>query len=65
MGETGCGKTSLIRHLAWLLNVDLTPLNIHAGISADSIVKFIQECADVAEGTQKESVWTFLDEINM
>ena len=41
MGETGCGKTSLIKILADLLNVKLHILNIHAGICDKNIVSFI------------------------
>lgn len=42
MGETGCGKTSLIKILADLLNVKLHILNIHAGICDKDIVSFIE-----------------------
>jgi len=43
MGETGCGKTSLIKILAELLNVKLCILNIHAGIEDKNIVDFIDK----------------------
>jgi len=43
MGETGCGKTSLITILADLLEAHLHILNIHAGIEDRDIVKFIKE----------------------
>ena len=44
MGETGCGKTSLIRKLSELINngeSKMEILNIHAGITDDEIVKFL------------------------
>ena len=46
MGETGCGKTSLIRKLSELQNNGKCLLvidNIHAGHTNDDIIKFIEE----------------------
>jgi len=47
MGETGCGKTSLIRILSEMKNEGDTTkmkiLNIHAGTNDDDIIKFIYE----------------------
>jgi midasin (ATPase involved in ribosome maturation) len=47
MGETGCGKTSLIRKLSELKNGGnkdkLKILNIHSGTSDDDITNFIHE----------------------
>ena len=47
MGETGCGKTSLIRKLAEMKNDGKTEkmkiLNIHAGTNDNDIIKFINE----------------------
>ena len=46
MGETGCGKTSLIRKLSQLLNNGssrkMKILNIHAGTTDKDIIEFIQ-----------------------
>jgi len=42
MGETGCGKTSLITILADLLGATLHILNIHAGIEDKDIINFIE-----------------------
>jgi len=44
MGETGCGKTSLIRKLSELINngkSNMKILNIHAGITVQEIVDFL------------------------
>ena len=39
MGETGCGKTSLIKYLAKkLLEVQIHTIDFHAGITAEYIV---------------------------
>ena len=47
MGETGCGKTFLIRKLSELLNngsnKKMKILNIHAGISDEDIIKFLEK----------------------
>ena len=46
MGETGCGKTSLIRKLSELINngeKQMEILNIHAGITDEEIVNFLFE----------------------
>ena len=47
MGETGCGKTSLISMLSKLLNngsdKNMKVLNIHAGISDNDIINFIEK----------------------
>jgi len=42
MGETGCGKTSLITILADLMGARLHTLNIHAGIEDKDIIKFLE-----------------------
>ena len=46
MGETGCGKTSLIRKLSELMNngeSNMKILNIHAGIKDKEIVEFLKD----------------------
>ena len=47
MGETGCGKTLLIRKLSEMINNGSTKklkiLNIHAGISDKDIIKFLKK----------------------
>ena len=65
MGETGCGKTSLIRIIADLKDIKMHILNIHAGIEDKDIIKFIKD-KNLLEKNSKnnEDVWVFLDEIN-
>ena len=46
MGETGCGKTSLLKMLSVLLNKGkekMKTLNIHAGTSEEDIIDFIKD----------------------
>ena len=66
MGETGCGKTFLIRTMSKLYGSKLEILNIHAGTTENDIIGFIQE-RGLFENQKTEikgSVWLFLDEIN-
>ena len=80
MGETGCGKTSLIRIISQLLKSEMKILNIHAGISDRDIIEFmegkIKEKNDInlildnqnieffKNIDIKHKIWIFLDEIN-
>ena len=41
MGETGCGKTSLIEIISQFINYNLITLNIHSGITDEDIVQFM------------------------
>ena len=42
MGETGCGKTSLIRIISELKKNTMKILNIHAGITDKDIIDFME-----------------------
>ncbi|PAA67120.1 hypothetical protein BOX15_Mlig008706g1 [Macrostomum lignano] len=73
IGETGCGKTSLIRYLAAVQECTLEVMNFHAGISESDIIERVSKAAEVAESQLKEFVelsersgivWMFLDDIN-
>ena len=58
MGETGCGKTSLIRMLSRLLNdgsnKKMKILNIHSGITDNDIIDFIEK--EILEDAKKYQV---------
>ena len=70
VGETGCGKTSLIKVLAKIKRVKLLSMNLHAGITDQDIIDFINNkvekyIADKAQTEDKDKpVWVFFDEIN-
>ena len=75
MGETGCGKTSLVRIIAKLKNITLLTLNIHAGIEDKDIINFLKkeklfEDNVIYDENMEDmnlvfnEVWVFLDEIN-
>lgn len=66
MGETGCGKTSLVRYLAKTCDVPLHVLNFHAGVAETEIINFVEDIKKKALSPErgKQPVWVFLDEIN-
>ncbi|CAF2743269.1 unnamed protein product, partial [Rotaria sp. Silwood2] len=63
----GCGKTTLIQFLCQkILDDELKVFRIHAGVTADQIVKTIQEYIIQAEECAKQGkrLWVFFDEFN-
>lgn len=64
MGETGCGKTSLIRYLSVVCGVQFEVMNIHAGIEEEDINVKVQKVNSYALKHLDDDVWLFLDEIN-
>lgn len=64
MGETGCGKTSLIRYLSTICQIKLKILSIHAGVTEEIIKERVMKCDKKAKANFKQRVWLFLDEIN-
>ena len=65
MGETGCGKTSLIKIIAELKNIKLKILNIHAGIEDKDIIEFLKDNKlFYNNNNNNEITWVFFDEIN-
>ena len=62
MGETGCGKTSLVRYLATTCDVSFRVFNFHAGVSEEEVVTFVHKVEE--EAKRVKEVWVFLDEIN-
>ncbi|KAF0525877.1 e3 ubiquitin-protein ligase [Gigaspora margarita] len=60
-GEAGCGKTSLIQFLSMVVEVEFRALNLHAGVSEQEILAFMQSAEEIA---QHREVWLFFDEIN-
>ena len=76
MGETGCGKTSLIIKLNQLLNngeKKVEIIKIHSGITEQDIAKEMkiindkakkQDYIDKSKKGRKKELWVFFDEIN-
>ncbi|XP_046855114.1 E3 ubiquitin-protein ligase RNF213-like isoform X2 [Xenia sp. Carnegie-2017] len=63
MGETGCGKTSLVQYLASTCGIPFSIYNFHAGRTDDEIRKFVEKESDKAQSATSQR-WIFLDEIN-
>uniref|UniRef100_A0A0G4GB89 Uncharacterized protein n=1 Tax=Chromera velia CCMP2878 TaxID=1169474 RepID=A0A0G4GB89_9ALVE len=55
MGETGCGKTSVVKYLAAASGVHFFCLNVHAGTTEDRIDTFMQEVIHKAELQEEEN----------
>lgn len=64
MGETGCGKTSLIRRLAQICDVHLEILSVHAGLEEKDILAAVQKANNSAISNRSEEIWIFFDEFN-
>jgi len=69
MGETGVGKTKLLEMLTRLYGKGICcmkKLQIHAGITDEQIVDFIERVTNevIEENRQDELTWIFFDEIN-
>ena len=75
MGETGCGKTSLIKKLSQILNngeelVEI--INIHPGITDEEISSRMEQINEISKKSKyinkekniKKELWVFFDEIN-
>jgi MoxR-like ATPase len=46
MGETGIGKTSLIKLLSYITEDSIRVINIHAGTTSEKIVKKLKKIED-------------------
>ena len=67
MGETGCGKTSLIKKLNEIKNngkSTLEIMQIHSGITDQDIINKVTNVNKIAETKENEKIWLFFDEIN-
>ena len=67
MGETGCGKTQLIKKLNHILNngeTTLEKINIHPGITDDKICKIMEEIDKKAKNMKDKELWVFFDGMN-
>eukprot|EP00466_Bigelowiella_natans_P005501 jgi/Bigna1/142949/aug1.74_g17657 len=65
MGETGCGKSSLVRQLCGILRLPLRTLNIHGGMEAEDVVKWMRRAIiEASYMTREERIVVFLDEVN-
>ncbi|ETN98551.1 hypothetical protein RFI_38946 [Reticulomyxa filosa] len=63
MGETGCGKTSLIKFLGHTANVKLIAVDVHGGFGRDELRRVMEECNTISRDNKTE-IWVFVDEVN-
>lgn len=59
MGETGIGKTALVKCLSSIMTIKFDTLNINASINSNDIKEFVQKY-----NNSGEKVLLFFDEIN-
>ncbi|OMJ85343.1 hypothetical protein SteCoe_13379 [Stentor coeruleus] len=65
MGETGCGKTSLIRFLIKsILHEKFELMNIHTGTTYEDIKNVIRKYTEKSLIKPKKRYWVFFDEFN-
>ena len=68
MGETGCGKTSLIKKLNQLLNngesLNLKIINLDASYDDNKIINLMNDANKEAEKNLRKAYWLFFDELN-
>ncbi|KAI4894839.1 hypothetical protein NFI96_022184, partial [Prochilodus magdalenae] len=71
MGETGCGKTRLVKFMCDLLRKDddksnLLIVRVHGGTTSDTIYKKVEQAVDVSKRNRKHGMYTvlFFDEAN-
>lgn len=75
MGETGVGKTSLVDFLSKIIDAEFMIKNIHAGITEEEIIDFVNKAQETAEKQplkkanpmdpgKPRKVIMFFDEIN-
>ena len=66
MGETGCGKTLLIKKLNQIINngkILMEIININSDITDEYICQKLREINEKSKKYEKE-IWIFFDEIN-
>lgn len=65
MGQTGCGKTSLLRYfVTQILHEQISILNIHAGVTSENLRELVCEVIDKASMAAPKRYWVFFDEFN-
>ena len=70
MGETGCGKTGLIRKLYQLLNdgedmnQEKNMINVDSNINDDKLIKKMNDINGEARLNKGKDFWVLFDEIN-
>lgn len=65
MGETGCGKTTLLDYLCKNIRKEsLEIFNIHAGVTYQKIINQMRTYIALANNIPEQKLWVFFDEFN-
>jgi len=72
VGETGCGKTELIKQLMKMLNKDRDKKiqnfiikSMHSGVKESEIIEVIEKAEKNLEDSKNDLLCIFFDEINI
>lgn len=67
MGESGCGKTYLLKYVAEVLfkeRVEFFSFILYYGVKEDAFVKFMDNIIRIAKHKKDIDLWVFFDEFN-
>ena len=67
MGESGCGKTFLLRYVAEILfknRVEFFSFILYYGVKEDDFIQFMDNMIEIASNRQDKDIWIFFDEFN-
>ncbi|KAL4499722.1 hypothetical protein ABPG72_017262 [Tetrahymena utriculariae] len=64
MGEAGIGKTALIRLLSLIMEANFSTKIIHAGVTEDEVIEFIEKSEAQLKETPNKKTVLFFDEVN-
>ena len=65
MGETGCGKTSLIEFMCDMLDIELVKADVHGGFTESDVVRHANQAIEAAVANPAKNVWLFYDEVRV
>jgi chromosomal replication initiation ATPase DnaA len=67
MGETGCGKTYLVKYIAEVIfqkRAQFHQLTFHYGKKEEELIEFMTKVIQEAKNNENEMQWVFFDEFN-
>eukprot|EP01084_Bolivina_argentea_P161759 281555_1 len=64
MGETGCGKTKLLRYMANILQLDMIVVDVNGGYNNNHLHKDIYNSQQIAIQSPNKTILLFFDKIN-
>ena len=67
MGETGCGKTFLLKYIAEVLyqeKAEFFSFTMYYGVQESQFVAFVDEIIRIAAHNPSTDIWVFFDEFN-